>query len=66
MFIRELLPVNAQGRGDGTNLTLPLPNLFHQENTLATMVDGSTSNQQPLELVSFSTGWRLAYSWEAM
>lgn len=63
VFTCEPLPVNAQVHGDGTNLTLPLPNPFHQ-NTLATRVDGSTSNQQPWELVSFSTGWTLACSWE--
>lgn len=60
----ELLPVSAHTQDDSTDLTLPLPNPFHQENALATGVDGSTSKQQPWELVSFSTGWRLAYSRE--
>lgn len=48
--------MRAQAHGDGTNP-------FHQ-NTLATGAGGSTSDQQPWELVSSSTGWRLAYSWE--
>lgn len=58
----ELFLVNARAHDDGTNLRLPLPNSFHQENTLANREGGPTSNQQLWELVFCSTGWKLAYS----